>query len=158
MAWKKAKEEKKPYEARNRKKKKKKSTKKDKLGKALESINRKQKSRSLLFREKSIRLFKIDPELEIKDSLYSHKSEEEDIPPGPPFPHRPLQRYTTNIKNYMAEKYLDNMYLDKIFLKELKHTDGVNSPNIKGSQKIIKMARDGYKTLTYKQVNNYLSY
>lgn len=156
MAWRKAKEEKKPYEARNKKKKQRKSPKKDKLGKALESINKKAKSCSLLFPAKSIGNFKIDPDLEIKDSLYSHKSEEEDIPPGPPFPYRPLQRYTTNIKNYMAEKYLDNMYLDKIFLKELKHTEGVNSPNVKGSEKIIKMARDGYKTLTYKQVNNYL--
>jgi len=91
-------------------------------------------------------------ELTIRDSLYSHKSEEDNIPPAPPYPYKPLQRYTTNIENYVAEKYLDKLYLDKIFLKELKNQPGVNCPNYEGSKKILKLAKDGHKTLSYKQV------
>ena len=91
-------------------------------------------------------------ELNIRESLYSHRAEDEDIPEGEPFPHRPLQSYTTNIENYMAEKYLKNMRLDKIFLKALKDDKGVKCPNVDGSKKIVSLAKKGFNSLFYKQV------
>lgn len=51
----------------------------------------------------------------------------------------------------MAEKYLDKLYLDKIFLREFRQHPGVESPNGEGTKKILKLARDGYKLLSYKQ-------
>lgn len=92
-------------------------------------------------------------EVEIRESLRSHRAEDEEIPKGKPFPYRPLQRYTTNIENFMAEKYLKAMYLDKIFLKTLKDNPGVKSPNKAGYKEIVQLAKDGYKTLSYKQVS-----
>lgn len=94
-----------------------------------------------------------EEDLEIRSSLYTHDTVEDFIPPGRPFPHRPLQRYTTNIKNFMAEKYLDSLYLDKIFLETLKTAPGIGSPNVEGSKKIIQMCRNGFKALSYKQVS-----
>lgn len=93
-----------------------------------------------------------EEDLEIRSSLYTHDTVEDFIPPGKPFPYRPLQRYTTNIKNYMAEKYLDSLYLDKIFLETLKTAKGVGSPNVEGTKKIIQMCKNGFKALSYKQV------
>ncbi|KAJ8960376.1 hypothetical protein NQ314_006066, partial [Rhamnusium bicolor] len=91
--------------------------------------------------------------LSIKDSLHSHKPEENPIPPySQPFLFKPLQNYTTNIENYMAEKYLDSMYLDKIFLNKLQTRPGAVCPNHKGTAKIKKLAKIGYKTVSYKQV------
>ncbi|KAJ8982359.1 hypothetical protein NQ317_013110 [Molorchus minor] len=72
-------------------------------------------------------------------------------PYNQPFRFRPLQNFTTNIENYMAEKYLDSMYLDKLFLKELQTKRGANCPNAKGSSMIKKLAKNGYKTVCYKQ-------
>ncbi|XP_076270398.1 outer dynein arm-docking complex subunit 4-like [Rhynchophorus ferrugineus] len=93
-----------------------------------------------------------DSNLEIKDSLHSRKSNDEPIPPfTQPFPFKPLQNYTTNIENYMAEKYLDSMYLDKIFLKKLRNEPGANCPNEKGSKKIKQLAKNCFKTVSYKQ-------
>lgn len=92
-------------------------------------------------------------ELEIRSSLYTHDTAEDYIPPGKSFPYRPLQRYTTNIKNYMAEKYLDSLYLDKIFLENLSKTPGVTNPNAKASKKILHMCKSGFKALSYKQVS-----
>lgn len=94
----------------------------------------------------------VDEDLEIRSSLYTHDTAEDFIPAGRPFPYRPLQRYTTNIKNYMAEKYLDSLYLDKIFLETLKTTPGVGSPNAEGTKKILHMCKNGFKALSYKQV------
>lgn len=93
------------------------------------------------------------PPEDIRSSLYTHDTVEDFIPPGKPFPYRPLQRYTTNIKNYMAEKYLDSLYLDKIFLENLKTAPGVGSPNVQGTKKIIQMCKNGFKALSYKQVS-----
>lgn len=90
---------------------------------------------------------------DIRSSLYTHDTVEDFIPPGKPFPYKPLQRYTTNIKNYMAEKYLDSLYLDKIFLENLKNAPGVGSPNVQGTKKIIQMCKNGFKALSYKQVS-----
>lgn len=67
---------------------------------------------------------------------------------------RPLQRYTTNIENYMAEKYLDSMYKDKAFFKYIKNHPGVNSPNYEGQKKILALCKSGYEKLAYKQVKN----
>lgn len=97
-----------------------------------------------------------DPENDIRSSLYTHDTEEDAVPPGKPFPYKPLQNYTSNIKNYMAEKYLDSLYLDKIFLENLKDAHGVKSPNKEGTKKILQMSKSGYKTLSYKQVRTCL--
>lgn len=155
LAWKKIKENKKRWVPRNKKKRKKKKLEEDNkewvspLKKPKEVMPLKFLSLkslpNLLPNEPS------NPDLEIKDSLHSHLSEKEEIPPCPPFPYRPLQRRTTNLENYMAEKYLDKLYLDKMFLRELKFHPGVISPNVEGTKKILKLAKDGYKLLNYKQ-------
>lgn len=94
--------------------------------------------------------------VEILDSLHSTNSEDNYIPPFTnPFPYKPLQNYTKNIKNYMAEKYLDCMYLDKIYLQKIRMEKGIKSPNYKGTLKIKSLAKIGYKTVCYKQVNNH---
>lgn len=151
MAWKKAMDLKKPYENKFRKKKKH-SKKKDHLAKAVERLENKAKSKSNVFISKSYPTLTYDSDLEIRDSLYTHESEENVIPEGPPYPYKPLQRRTSNIENYMAEKYLDKMYIDKLFLKNLKKCDGIRSANQKGTKDILKLAKEGYKALCYKQV------
>jgi hypothetical protein len=72
-------------------------------------------------------------QLSIRDSIYSAKSEHNIVPPRIQFPYRPLQRYTSNIQNYMAEKYLDTLYKDKLFLKNLPKEPGVACPNEAGT-------------------------
>ncbi|XP_017778568.1 PREDICTED: uncharacterized protein LOC108564142 [Nicrophorus vespilloides] len=144
LAWKKAKESQKPFELRTkRKKKKKKKKKKETEEKHMEALVPLKKKRGLLNVS--------DLELKIFDSLYSLKEEMDIIPPGPKFPYRPLQDYTSNIENYMASKYLESMYLDKIFLKNLKDDPGVKNPNKSSTRKIILIAKHGFKTLSYKQ-------
>lgn len=90
-------------------------------------------------------------QLSIRDSIYSAKSEHNIVPPRIQFPYRPLQRYTSNIQNYMAEKYLDTLYKDKLFLKNLPKEPGVACPNEAGTEKILLLAKTGYKTVKYKQ-------
>lgn len=71
----------------------------------------------------------------IRDSLISRRSDSELVPPyTQPFPFKPLQAYTSNIENYMAEKYLDMMYRDKVFLKKFPEEPGSYCPNKKGVQ------------------------
>nr|CAI5824624.1 unnamed protein product [Callosobruchus analis] len=154
LAWKRNFEAQKPFQPKARKGKKKK--KKD-LGKQLEFIQPKLKKKP---KRKSVRGSKGSgggeaekaEVLSIRDSLHSQESEKAIVPPYPHhFPFRPLQNYTTNIENYMAEKYLDSMYLEKIFLKKLQYEHGAKSPNQKGSEKIIRLAKEGYKAVSYKQ-------
>lgn len=54
----------------------------------------------------------------------------------------------------MAEKYLDSMYLDKIFLKKLRTQPGAICPNKKGSAIIKQLAKTGYKIVSYKQASH----
>lgn len=151
LAWKKAMLAKKPYENKYRKKRKH-IKKNDYLAKAVERLQKKSQSRASIIMSKSFPVLSYSSDLEIRDSLYTHESEENIIPPGPAYPYRPLQRRTSNIENYMAEKYLDKMYIDKLFLKNLKKCEGVKSANQTGTKNILKMAKEGYKTLCYKQV------
>lgn len=88
--------------------------------------------------------------LSILDSLHSHADDVDVIPPCKSR-FRPLQRYTTNIENYMSEKYLNTMCNDKIFLKQLRSHPGVLSPNWEGTKSILRMSKEGYKSLSYKQ-------
>ncbi|RZC35593.1 uncharacterized protein BDFB_008264 [Asbolus verrucosus] len=90
-------------------------------------------------------------QLSILDSIYSAKSEHNILPPKISFPYEPLQNYTSNIQNYMAEKYLDTLYKDKIFLKNLPKEPGIACPNEAGTEKILSLAKTGYKTVKYKQ-------
>lgn len=93
-----------------------------------------------------------DCKLKINTSLHSHKSEESFIPPfSQEFPFHPLQNYTSNIDNFIAEKYLESMYLDKNFLKKVANEPGSSCPNKKGSDKIKYLAKRGYKMVSYKQ-------
>ncbi|XP_022899971.1 outer dynein arm-docking complex subunit 4-like [Onthophagus taurus] len=155
LAWKKAFEAENPvkYVARNKKKKKK--PKEDKGKKqVLEPLALIKYLQSKKTRKEVHYQCGEEPEgyeVEIRDSLRSHRAEDEFIPKGPRFPYRPLQRYTSNIENFMAEKYLNSMYLDKIFLKTLKDNPGVSSPNRDGYKHILQLAKDGYKMLSYKQ-------
>lgn len=68
-----------------------------------------------------------------------------------PHPFRPEQPYTTNIEKFMAEKYLEIMRKDKTFLKHLPDAHGIDSPNQKGVEEIIKIAKRTYKTLSKQQ-------
>lgn len=89
---------------------------------------------------------------EILDSLSNHELKKNYISPyGTPFPYKPLQNYTSNLQNYMAEKYLDRMYLDKLFLKQVISEKGIRSPNKEGTANLIELARDGYKKVANKQ-------
>ncbi|KAL1490372.1 hypothetical protein ABEB36_013081 [Hypothenemus hampei] len=89
---------------------------------------------------------------QIRDSLHLLQRNNEPIPKyTKPFPYRPLQRHTTNIQNYMAEKYLNSMYLDKIFLLKIQSEPGAKSANVESSKKIHQLAKDCYKTVSYKQ-------
>lgn len=88
----------------------------------------------------------------IRDSLRSVKSQKNVNPPlEREIPFRPLQNYTTNIENFMSEKYLGSMYLDKNFLKIIQNEAGVSSPNEKGSQTIKQLAKTGYQMVAHKQ-------
>nr|CAH7765133.1 unnamed protein product [Callosobruchus chinensis] len=146
LAWKRNFEAQKPFQPKARKGKKKKKN----LGKQLEFIQPKltKKPKSRIRESKASGLGESDKAevLSIRDSLHSQESEKAIVPPYPHhFPFRPLQNYTTNIENYMAEKYLESMYLEKIFLKKLQYEHGAKSPNQKGSEKIIRLAKEGYK-------------
>ncbi|KAF5302368.1 hypothetical protein FQA39_LY10407 [Lamprigera yunnana] len=140
IAWNRIKEVEDPYKV-TRKRRKKKSVNENTVREAVIP-----EIRALEARIKSAEL----GTLCITDSLNSFKPEVNIIPPCV-FPYKPKQNYTSNIKNYMAERYLDSMYLDKIFLNTLKDHPGVISPNKEGTKKIQKFGKDGYKLLSYKQ-------
>lgn len=170
LAWKKAFEMQRPFEPKSKhKKKKKKSSKAETAAKKhikepaapkriKKSIKSARSNKDLPAEGVTAAVAIIaedDPENDIRSSLYTHDTEEDAVPPGKPFPYKPLQNYTTNIKNFMAEKYLDSLYLDKIFLENLKDAHGIKSPNKAGTKKILQMSKSGYKTLSYKQVYQY---
>lgn len=93
-----------------------------------------------------------EQEEEIITELYPNlDNQKRKIPPMPPFPFKPLQDYTSNIENLLAQTYLDRMYLDKNFLKELPFMPGITSPNYKGIKEIKKLCRNALKMLTVKQ-------
>lgn len=94
----------------------------------------------------------MDKEHSIRDSLHSHQFEKQFvIPLHDDFPFQPLQRYTSNIENFMAEKYLGRMSLDKNFLKNFENEPGASCPNQQGTEKVKKLAKTGYKMVAYKQ-------
>lgn len=90
-------------------------------------------------------------EPQIADSLYSHKSADNYIPPGPKYRYRPLQRYSTNIEALLAETYLERLYLDKMFFKSFKTHPGIPSPNIQGAVRMFRLGLDSFKCLNFKQ-------
>lgn len=172
LAWKKAFEMQRPFEPKSKhKKKKKKISKTETTAKkhirepaapkrSKKSVKSSRSNKNLPADGETAAVAIIeedDPENDIRSSLYTHDTEEDAVPPGKPFPYKPLQNYTSNIKNYMAEKYLDSLYLDKIFLENLKDAHGIKSPNKAGTKKILQMSKSGYKTLSYKQVFSYAS-
>lgn len=169
IAWKKAREIENPFEPIKKKKKKKKKTDPTKVKKAVqEPVVPLVKSKSHARNTRTLSVVSgakppvipetADAELEIADSLHTQKTESDFIPGCPPFLFRPMQNYTTNIENYMAEKYLDSMYLDKMFLRKIKNHLGVHSPNKEGKKRVQHMSKEGYKTLAYKQVSNFINY
>ncbi|XP_057652099.1 uncharacterized protein LOC130891396 [Diorhabda carinulata] len=94
----------------------------------------------------------VDEEMKIWDSLHSHELDKFAIPPlQKSFNFSPLQRYTTNIENYMAETYLERMYKEKVFLKELSDIPGIKCPNETGVKKIKEIIKDCYSTVYGKQ-------
>lgn len=94
----------------------------------------------------------------IQDSLNSHESSLNQfrMPPSPPFPHRPMQDHTSNIENFLAEKYLEKLYHDKQFLKNLPNCNGLKIANEKGSLKIKQLAIQGFKNVYNTQVHEFL--
>uniref|UniRef100_A0AAR5Q779 Tetratricopeptide repeat protein 25 n=3 Tax=Dendroctonus ponderosae TaxID=77166 RepID=A0AAR5Q779_DENPD len=90
--------------------------------------------------------------LSIKESLHSVGSSHDPIPPYPyPYLMKPVQNYTSNIDNFMAEKYLDKMYLDKVFLKHIPNEPGVYGPNKQGAKALKQIAKKCYQTVCNKQ-------
>ncbi|KAL3266818.1 hypothetical protein HHI36_010972 [Cryptolaemus montrouzieri] len=89
----------------------------------------------------------------IMDTLGSHEDSLANfrVPLGAPFPYSPLQRHTSNIENYLAERYLDKLYHDKSFLKHLPTIMGATIANQKGSDKIIQLAKRGFKNISQTQ-------
>ncbi|KAK5637818.1 hypothetical protein RI129_000204 [Pyrocoelia pectoralis] len=139
MAWKKLKETDDPFQIKWKRKKKK------TIKKPTEKVIR--DPIVPLIKQKKARN---DSALSIVDSLHSHKEDPDVIPPCRS-PFNPLQHYSTNIENYMSERYLDSMFRDKMFLKQLQKHPGVISPNYPGTQSIVRMSKEGYKSLSYKQ-------
>ncbi|XP_072377374.1 outer dynein arm-docking complex subunit 4-like [Diabrotica undecimpunctata] len=93
-----------------------------------------------------------DSKLQIKDSIYSNQTDNFVVPPlKQSFHFFPLQNYTTNIENYMAETYLERMYREKVFVKELLKKPGLNCPNKEGVKKLRTIAKDCYNTVYDKQ-------
>ncbi|CAG9854091.1 unnamed protein product [Phyllotreta striolata] len=90
--------------------------------------------------------------LRVRDRLYSQKSETFVIPPfRTEVKFAPLQNYTTNIANYMAEKYLDRMYREKVFLKTMVDHRGLTIPNAAGSKRLKQIAIETYDGVAKKQ-------
>ncbi|KAK9870770.1 hypothetical protein WA026_009731 [Henosepilachna vigintioctopunctata] len=89
----------------------------------------------------------------ITDTLGTHESSLANfrIPKGKPFPYKPIQRYTSNMENYLAERYLDKLYHDKLFLKNLPNAVGANTPNAKGSNKIKQLSTQGFRNVYHAQ-------
>ncbi|KAG5873555.1 hypothetical protein JTB14_001454 [Gonioctena quinquepunctata] len=88
----------------------------------------------------------------IRESLQSHTAEKCGIPPynyGIHF--SPLQKYTTNVENYMNEKYLDKMHEEKKFLKKIQSQPGILSPNEKGNRRIMKLAKNSLSYVSRNQ-------
>ncbi|KAK9870772.1 hypothetical protein WA026_009733 [Henosepilachna vigintioctopunctata] len=108
---------------------------------AVSSVNKLFASKDILFTDGS----------SIKESLNSSRNTGQNIPPLEDFPFKPLQRYTKNIGNLMAGKYLGNMYHDKKFFEVLLKHPGVESPNREASKKIKKLAKKSSKFLFQSQ-------
>lgn len=87
----------------------------------------------------------------IVQSLNEVQIEEELYKPTVRFKYQPLQKCTDNIDNLLSEKYLERMYLDKLFLKELRHDPRLACPNYRGTVKISEMAKRGYRDVTTRQ-------
>uniref|UniRef100_A0A6P7F533 Tetratricopeptide repeat protein 25-like n=1 Tax=Diabrotica virgifera virgifera TaxID=50390 RepID=A0A6P7F533_DIAVI len=91
---------------------------------------------------------------EIYDTLHdvTETSSNIVIPPfTEEYPFSPVQHYTTNIENFMSEKYLDVMYREKNFLRDIKYKHGIECPNAKGTQKIKALAKKAYQVVSGKQ-------
>ncbi|XP_057669957.1 outer dynein arm-docking complex subunit 4-like [Diorhabda carinulata] len=95
----------------------------------------------------------VEEHLRLRDTLDSQQSLKYVIPPlNQPFQFSPLQRYTKNIENFMAEKYLDAMYLEKIFCKKMKQgTPGMCIANEAGNERLKKIAKETYSYIANKQ-------
>ncbi|CAG9829271.1 unnamed protein product [Diabrotica balteata] len=103
-------------------------------------------------KRKSVGEEHLDLNLQIKDSICSHESDNFVVPPlQQSFRFSPLQNYTTNIDNYMAETYLERMYREKVFVKELLNKPGISCPNQEGVKKLRTIAKDCYNTVYDKQ-------
>ncbi|XP_045479224.1 outer dynein arm-docking complex subunit 4-like [Harmonia axyridis] len=87
----------------------------------------------------------------IEESLHSVVDLKHQIPHMIDFPFRPIQRFTSNVQNLIAERYLDKMFHDKIFLQKLKHDPAVKSPNNSGVRKIEGLVRKSSKYMHYNQ-------
>ncbi|XP_050499660.1 outer dynein arm-docking complex subunit 4-like isoform X2 [Diabrotica virgifera virgifera] len=112
----------------------------------------KRKKREKRKERKSVCEEPCDLNLQIKDSLNSHQSNNFRVPPlQQSFGFSPLQNYTTNIDNYIAETYLERMYREKVFVKELPNKPGINCPNEEGVKKLKTIAKDCYNTVYDKQ-------
>lgn len=97
-------------------------------------------------------LFPEDEAMRIRDRLHSHKEDTFTIPPFiTEVNFAPLQRFTKNIENYMAERYLDRMYREKEFLKTMAKHPGISTPNPVGTKHLKDLARDSYIAVSQKQ-------
>ncbi|XP_044748709.1 uncharacterized protein LOC123309587 isoform X1 [Coccinella septempunctata] len=86
---------------------------------------------------------KIDPrrDASLADSL-GNKNPSSLIPKLIGFPYEPLQKRTTNLANYMSEKYLGQLFEDKRFLEKIPNRKGFIAPNIKAEDKLKKLVKN----------------
>ncbi|KAL3266819.1 hypothetical protein HHI36_010973 [Cryptolaemus montrouzieri] len=63
------------------------------------------------------------------------------------FPYQPLQPRTTNILNYLSERYLGQLYKDKNFLTDILSSRGLVAPNRKTEEKLRRLVDRGFKYL-----------
>nr|XP_023018092.1 tetratricopeptide repeat protein 25-like [Leptinotarsa decemlineata] len=90
--------------------------------------------------------------LSIKNSIHSYNRQVCDVPPYHGSVHfSPLQKYTSNLNKYMASKYLDIIYHEKYFLKDIQSEPGLVSPNHKGYKRMKEIARDCFSNICHQQ-------
>ncbi|KAL3265359.1 hypothetical protein HHI36_009567 [Cryptolaemus montrouzieri] len=167
LAWQRVFEKAKPYQPKTKYKKKKKISEEEKMVTQLAAPKAKLPLPAKRSRRKSnvsigttLSMRKFESEIRenllsegssIQDSLHSIKDSGHQIPILFNYPFKPIQRYTSNVQNLMAERYLDKMYHDKVFLERLKNRLGLESPNENGVRKIKELAKKSSKYIYYNQ-------
>ncbi|XP_045479255.1 uncharacterized protein LOC123684151 [Harmonia axyridis] len=64
------------------------------------------------------------------------------IPKITNFPYKPLQQRTSNLSNYMSEKYLGHLHKHKCFLEKISQNKGFIAPNRSSEEKLKNLVKN----------------